>query len=337
MLHSDKLVVVFGGTGFLGRYLVEKLAKAGYKVRVPSRDPKRGEPLKVCGHIGQVALASCDVQDAHSVDENVKGADVVINLIGMLYEKQPGDFHAQHVDVAERIAKAAKNLGVKQLIHISILGADKSSSSFCLKTKGEGEEKVLSVFPEAVIVKPSLMFGHEDRFFNRFAKIAEFSPFLPLIGGGETKFQPVYVDDVAEGVKVIIDDTSIKGAVIEMGGPKVYTFKELMHFVLCETWRCRLLLYIPWELAKFAAWFLEKLPTPLLTSDLVEMLKYDSVVSSNARKLEDFGIERKPLEMVVPLYLSKYRKNGNHKHETSSNNTNNYRSIESHRDGTKTS
>ena len=306
---SDSLITVFGGTGFLGRNTVRALARAGYRVRVAVRYPNQGFFLPPMGNVGQIALVKCNVREPEQVAAAVKGADAVVNLTGILYQRGEQSFDAVHVEAAEAIAKAAHEAGATSLVHVSAIGADKDAESSYAASKGEGELRVRAAFPAAAILRPSLVFGPEDDFFNRFASLARFLPFLPLIGGGKTKFQPVFVGDVADAIVRCVSDAGTRGKTYELGGPTVYSFKELMQIVLRETCRTRFLAPVPFFAATIQAMFLQFMPKPLLTPDQVTLLKSDNVVTG-ADTLTSLGITPTSVEAEVPAYLWRFRPKG---------------------------
>jgi NADH dehydrogenase len=306
---SNPLVTVFGGTGFLGRHTVRALAKAGYRIRVAVRYPNQGFFLPPMGHVGQIALLKCNVRDAGQVAAAVKGADAVINLTGLLYQRGEQSFESLHVEAAQSIARAARDAGARTLVHVSAIGADKDAAARYAATKGEGELRVRAAFPGAAILRPSLVFGPQDAFFNRFASLACVLPALPLIGGGHTKFQPVFVGDVAAAILRCAQDPGLGGKTYELGGPAVHSFKELMQIMLREIGRRRLLVPVPFALATLKAMFLQFLPGPLLTPDQVTLLKSDNVVTGG-NALDGFGIVPTPIEAEVPSYLWRFRPKG---------------------------
>jgi NADH dehydrogenase len=307
---STPLVTVFGGTGFVGRHTVRALAKAGWRIRVAVRYPNKGFFLPPMGTVGQIALVKCNVREAEQAAEAVRGADAVINLTGVLCSRGEQSFEAMHVEAAEIVAKAAKEAGARTLVHVSAIGADKDSVSKYAASKGEGEERVRAAFPGAAILRPSLVFGAEDDFFNRFAGLARILPALPLIGGGHTKFQPVFVGDVAAAIARCAGDATLGARTYELGGPAIYTFKELMQVVLRETGRKRLLVPVPFALATLKAFFLQFQPgRPLLTPDQVRLLKSDNVVTGSDG-LAAFGIVPASVEAEVPAYLWRFRAKG---------------------------
>jgi uncharacterized protein YbjT (DUF2867 family) len=306
---NNALITVFGGTGFLGRHTVRALAKAGFRVRVAARYPNSGFFLLPMGHAGQIALTKCNVRNADQVAAAVRGAGAVVNLTGILFSRGRQNFTAVHVDGAATIAKAARAAGAGSLVHVSAIGANRDAESSYAASKGEGELHVRDAFPDATILRPSIVFGPEDDFFNRFAALARVSPVLPLIGGGRTRFQPVFVGGVAAAIVQAIKDPSTRGRTYELGGPRVYSFKELMQIVLRETCRRRLLVPLPFSIATLQSLFLQFLPKPLLTPDQVTLLKSDNVVTA-ADTLASLGIVPATVESEVPTYLSRFRPKG---------------------------
>lgn len=308
------LVTVFGGSGFAGRYIVRSLARAGYRVRVAIRRPKQAYFLQPFGDVGQITSVQANLRDTESVARACEGADIVINCVGVLYESGSQDFSTIHVDGAARVAWGARHAGVKQLIHISALGADAGSSAEYSRSKAAGEAGVSEAFPKAVILRPSVIFGPEDNFFNLFAAMARISPILPLIGGGNTKFQPVFAGDVAAAVMQIIGSKASKGGIFELGGPDIMSFREILEFILKATDRKRLLVPLPFFMAKMEAFFLQMWPWPLLTVDQVRLLETDNIVSKSAisegRTLDGLGVKTRSVEAMVPAYLKRYRPAG---------------------------
>lgn len=311
----NQVVTVFGGSGFVGRNTVRALAKAGYRIKVAVRFPLGANFLPPMGTVGQIQLIKCNATDPDQVAEALRGASAAVNLTGLLFPRGAQSFEAVHVEAAETIAKAASAAGVKTLVHMSAIGADPESKSKYASTKGEGEARVRAAFPDAAILRPSLVFGPEDKFFNKFAALARFLPALPLIGGGHTKFQPVFAGDVAEAGVRCVQDSATRGKTYELGGPNVLSFKELMQIMLRETGRRRLLVPVPFFLASIKAFFLQMpamiLPVdPLLTMDQVTLLRSDNVVSAGALTLTDLGIVPDAVEAVVPSYLWRFRAKG---------------------------
>jgi len=312
-VKSD-LVTVFGGSGFVGRHVVRALAKRGYRVRVAVRRPDLAGFLQPLGAVGQIHAVQANIRNRASIDRAVAGSDAVVNLVGILYEAGKQSFDAVQAFGPGAIAAAAKAAGVGRFVQVSSIGADPDSPSHYARSKAAGEAGVLKAFPEAVILRPSIIFGPEDDFFNRFAAMTRISPALPLIGGGHTRYQPVFVGDVAEAVALGVDGKAKPGTVYELGGPEIETFKQLLERVLAETGRKRLLAPLPFGLARIKAYFLQLLPKPPLTVDQLRQLARDNVVSEAAiaehRTLADLGIEPQAMGVVLPTYLGRYRKAG---------------------------
>jgi len=311
MTYQTEIITVFGGSGMIGRHLVVRLARRGALIRVASRHPGQARFLKTAGEAGQVQPIAVDITNEQSVALAVKDATAVINLVGVLYESGRWTFQAVHAEAPARIARAAAAAGVEQLVQISAIGADPASNSAYSRTKAAGESAVLAAFPGATILRPSVIFGPEDHFFNLFASMALISPVLPLLGGGKTRFQPVFVGDVAEAITTALTNPETHGKTYELGGPDVHSFKELMEIMLAEIGRKRLLVTLPFELAKWeAALILERLPKPLLTRDQIELFKSDNVVQAGALTLADLGITPTALDLVLPTYLDRFRPGG---------------------------
>ncbi|HVZ51604.1 MAG TPA: complex I NDUFA9 subunit family protein [Pseudolabrys sp.] len=312
----DTLVTVYGGSGFLGRHVVRALAKRHYRIRVAVRRPELAGHLQPLGRVGQIHAVQCNLRNAASVEAAARDAHVLINLVGILFERGRQRFDTVHAQGAEAVAKVAAAKGAG-LVHVSAIGADENSSAHYARSKAAAERLVLAAQPQAAIMRPSILFGPEDDFFNRFAALARLSPALPLIGGGETRFQPVFVGDVAQAIADAVDGQARAGTVYELGGPEVKTFKELMQFVLATIERKRLLVPLPFFAAKMQAMFLQFMPKPMLTPDQVELLRSDNVVSDAAiaegRTLQGLGIEPDSIEAVVPSYLWRFRKTGQFK------------------------
>ncbi|TXH37488.1 MAG: complex I NDUFA9 subunit family protein [Rhodospirillaceae bacterium] len=306
----DPVVTVFGGSGFIGRYVVEKLAKRGWMIRVAVRRPDDALFLKTAGQLGQIAPIAANIRDQRSVEAVIAGADAVINLVGILFESGPQRFAKVQAEGPGRIAAAAAAAGVRQMVHISAIGADSASPAAYGRSKAAGEQAVRAAFPAATILRPSIVFGPEDGFFNRFAAMTRLSPALPLIGGGRTRFQPVYVVDVADAVLAALERPDAAGQTYELGGPGTYSFRELMQLLLQEIGRRRLLIPIPFALASLQGALLQYLPSPPLTLDQVRLLKRDNVVSPGAKGLADLGIAPTAVEVILPTYLDKYRPRG---------------------------
>lgn len=309
-LKAGDLVTIFGGSGFVGRYLVRALAEQGYRVRVAVRRPNQALFLKPMGDVGQVQPVQANIRNRASCAAAMEGASAVVNLVGVLYESGAQKFDAVHAEGAKRLAELAADAGITNFVQMSAIGADADSGSDYAQSKAAGEAAVLKAIPTTTIVRPSIIFGPEDQFFNRFAAMARIAPALPLIGGGETKYQPVYVKDVAAAMTAALQRPEWNGKVLELGGPDVATFAELMELMLKEIERTRPLVKLPYFAAKAMASVLQILPAPLLTVDQVELLKHDNVVSEGASGLSDLGIEASAMSAILPSYLYRYRRTG---------------------------
>jgi uncharacterized protein YbjT (DUF2867 family) len=309
------VATIFGGSGFIGRYIVQRLARRGWILRIAVRLPDSALFLKPLGDVGQITPIAANIRHDASVAAAIEGVDHVINLVGVLYEHGPQRFAAVHAEGARRVASAARAAGVKRLLQMSALGADAGSPSLYARTKAEGEAMVREAFPEAVILRPSVVFGPEDDFFNRFAEIARFSPILPLIGGGKTRFQPVYVGDVADAAVAILDRPedapfTPAGKTYELAGPRIYSFKELMELLLAETGRKRILMPVPWGIARLQAAVLGLLPQPPLTLDQLKLLQRDNIAGGQLPGFADLGIVPDGPEAILPAYLDRFRAGG---------------------------
>ncbi len=309
----ETLVAVFGGSGFLGRHVVRALAKRGYRIRVAVRRPELAGYLQPMGRVGQIHAVQANLRYTDSITAAVRDADVVINLVGILFERGGQRIDAVIAAGAQSVARAAHAVAAP-LVHVSAIGADAKSTSDYARAKAEGERLVLAEDEGAVIVRPSIVFGPEDDFFNRFAALARMAPALPLVGGGLTRMQPVFAGDVAEAIARAVDGDLRPGCVYELGGPSVRTFKELMQFVLATTQRRRLLIPVPFAVMKLQAMALQFLPKPPITPDQVELLKRDTIVSEEAKRdgrtLEAIGITPDSIEAIVPTYLWRFRRTG---------------------------
>jgi uncharacterized protein YbjT (DUF2867 family) len=304
----NRLLTIFGGTGFIGRYVVSRLAERGARLRVISRSPdSHGRHLQPLGRVDQIVVQSADLESEAALRRALAGAAGVVNLIGILYETGRQSFAEVQGALPGRIAAATSAEGVARMVQISAIGADPASASAYARSKADGERRMLEAFAEATVLRPSIVIGPEDGFFNRFAALARISPVLPLIGGGRTRFQPVYVGDVAQAVVAALKREDCPGRIYELGGPQTYSFAELMRYMLKVVSRRRLLPSVPFSLAKFQARFLELLPEPPLTRDQVELLKVDNVVSPEMPGLQALGITPTPIELIVPQYLARYR------------------------------
>lgn len=316
---TGKLAVVFGGSGFVGRNVVRELAKRGWRVRAAVRRPHHAQFLRPMGAVGQIQLFQANVRHRPSVDRAIEGADAVINLVGILHQEGAQSFSRVQSFGAAAIAEAAARRGVKTFVHVSAIGADAESDSLYARSKGEAERAVREAVPSAKILRPSVVFGPEDKFFNKFASLMTMAPpFAPLpllFGGGATKFQPVYVDDVADAVCAALEKKEAAGRTYELGGPRVYTFRQLLEFVLAETGHHRILLPVPFALGPafgFAGELIGAVPffAPPITRDQIKLLKRNNIVGEGANTLADLGIEPRTVEAIVPGYLVRFRKYG---------------------------
>lgn len=306
----NKIITVFGGAGFIGRHLVRRLARLGARVVVPTRDLEHVLPLKPNGDVGQIIGLKGSIDDEAFLREAVKDSDAVINLIGILYETRRRTFKQAHAEFPAHLGRIVSGNPAARLIHVSAIGADVHAKAKYAASKGWGEQGLFNAMPSATILRPSIVVGSEDNFFNRFAGLALISPVLPLIGGGQTKFQPVYVGDLADAIVAVLSHEETKGKWYEIGGPTVYSFKQLLQMMLRETGRQRFFVNLPWGLAKLKASFLQLLPNPLLTVDQVEMLKTDNVAQAGALTIRDLGITPTAIETILPTYLARYRAGG---------------------------
>ena len=313
-LRPGSLITVFGGSGFVGRHVVQALARKGYRVRVAVRRPNEALFVKTTGDVGQVEPVQANIRDTRSVRAALEGADAVVNLVGILQESGSQRFETVHAAGADRIAREARAAGIGIFVHLSAIGADEASPSVYARSKALGEAVVRQHVPTAAVLRPSIVFGPEDDFFNRFAAMARLSLALPLIGGGKTRFQPVYVKDVAAAVVRALESGAADGKVVELGGPEVYTFRQLMELVLREIGRKRILLPLPFWLARLMATLLQFVPGAPLTVDQVKLLRRDNVVSEAAaaegRTLAALAIAPTAPEAILPVYLGRFRRRG---------------------------
>ena len=306
----SRRTAVLGGSGFIGRYVVKRLAARGEVIAVGCRNAEEAKFLKPMGDVGQIVPLNVAISDERLLPAFLAGNDALVNCVGILQERRSQTFERVHHTGPARLARLAREAGVGRLVHLSAIGADSRSPSAYARTKAAGEQAVRDAFPTATILRPSVVFGPEDQFFNRFAAMAMVSPVLPLIGGGETRFQPVYVGDVADAVVRCLEDPTTAGRVYELGGPKIYTMRELFELLLDEIRRKRWLVDIPFGLAAAQARLMSVLPNPPLTPDQVELLKRDNVVSSGAMTLASLAISPTPAEIIVPTYLDRFRRGG---------------------------
>ena len=309
----QNLVTVFGGSGFIGTQAVRQLAKAGWRIRVAVRNPNLAYRMRMHGDVGQIDLVQANIRNRASVARALDGATAAVNLVGVLYEGGRQGFQAIHAMGARTVAEVAREQGVGRLVQMSALGADAESASKYARTKAEGEIAARAVYADAVVVRPSIVFGPDDHFFNRFAAMASVSPVLPLIGGGATRFQPVFVGDVGKAVALAATTDEAAGQTYELGGSAVFTFRQLMEMMLAETGRRRVLAPIPFPIAGALGAvgdLVAGILPPPVTSDQVELLKTDNVVSGAYPGLPELGLTPTTLEAVLPTYLYRYRKGG---------------------------
>ncbi len=304
-MESRSIATVIGGSGFLGRYVVKRLAAASHVVRVAVRDPETAMSLRPMGRVGQVVPLYANITDDATVARAVEGADIVVNLVGVLAERKAGDFRAMQAEGAGRVARLSTAAGVKHLVQISAIGADPNSPSAYGRTKAEGEALVREHFPAATILRPSLVFGQEDQFFNRFATLATMSPVMPVIAGA-SRFQPVFVGDVADAVMGAVSQPDAWGKTYELGGPRVMTFREILGWILAQIGRHRPLVTIP----NAGASLLARIPFSGLTPDQLLLLQRDNVADPAMPDLAGLGVQATPIELVVPAYLARFRKGG---------------------------
>lgn len=315
LANQTKLVTIFGGSGFVGRYIVRALAKRGYRIRVAVRRPDLAGFLQPLGNVGQISFVQANLRYRNSVDRAAQGSDFVINCVGILHEAGRNKFDSVQDFGARAVAEAARAAGA-ELIHISAIGADASSNSSYARTKGLAEKAISEILPGATILRPSVVFGPEDQFFNKFASMACSAPFLPLIGGGKTAFQPVYVADVAEAVARLVDGEAQSGRIYELGGPEVLTFRQCMDLMLSVIDRKKSYVSLPYSIASLLGSLASLVPfvAPPITSDQVKLLKKDNVVSKQAeaegRTLAGLGVKPTLVEPILPAYLVRYRPQG---------------------------
>ncbi|HLJ65564.1 MAG TPA: complex I NDUFA9 subunit family protein [Stellaceae bacterium] len=304
-------VAVIGGSGFIGRHIVQHLAERGAVITVLARAATHAGYLVPMGDVGQIALVNADIDDTEVIDAAFQGVHAVVNATGILFERGRQTFARIHAEGPDRLARLAAKAGIRHFVHLSAIGADQASDSAYARSKAMGEKAVRDACPQAVILRPSLVFGPEDQFFNRFARLASLLPALPLIGGGATRFQPVYVADIAKAVMAALERADATGKIFELGGPGIYSFKALMEILLHEIRRKRLLIPLPWSLAMLQASLLEWLPgTPPLTRDQVKLLRHDNVVAPGMPGFPELGLPQTSLELILPTYLDRFRRPG---------------------------
>jgi len=308
-MKNNQTIAVFGAGGFLGRHLLRELTKNEYRVKVGTQNPHVKNYLKM-GNPGQIELFKTNIFNVDDVKSVLKNCDFAINLCGILWESKKQNFNLIHSEFPNLLSKLSKEIGIKKLVHISALGVKEKHTSKYMQSKFQGEKNIQENFENSIILRPSLVFGPEDKFFNTFASLAQFSPIIPLIGGGKTKFAPIYCVDVARAIIESLKINNFKNRIYELGGPENYSFKELMEILLIEIKNKRLLMTVSFNFAKLQSYFLQTLPRPFLTPDQVEMLKYNNIVSGNYPVLKDLGINGTTIQSILPKYIYRFRKGG---------------------------
>ena len=308
-MADRRLAVVFGGTGFIGRHLVPRLAHLDYEVRVITRNPEAVRALATQGRVGQITPWVPDLQSDAAINAALREAALAVNLIGILAERRRGDFQRLHGELPGRIGRCAAAQGVDRVVHVSAIGADPASRSAYARSKAAGEEALRAAFPTATILRPSVIFGPEDQFFNRFAGMAQIMPFMPVVAG-RTRFQPVFVGDVADAILAAAERSDARGRIYELGGPRVVTLRELMAYILEVTKRPKRLVSVPNAVVRVQAWLGELLPNPPITRDQLIQLGRDNVVAKGAAGFAELGLQPKAMEAVVPGYLARFRPGG---------------------------
>ncbi len=310
MQNNQKIIAIFGGGGFLGKHLMRQLTKLDYRVKVATRNPYLKGYLKPLGNPGQIELFKTNIFNSDDVRQVLKNCDFAINLVGILYETKKQKFNQIHAYFPYLLGNLCDELGIKNLVHVSALGVKERHVSKYIQSKLQGEKNIQSTFKPSVILRPSVCYGSGDKFFTTFASIAQFFPALPLVGGGKTKFAPIYVGDVAKAIVKALELNNSQIKIYELGGPENYSFKELMEILLIEIKKKRFLISIPFGLAKFQAYFLQMMPNPLLTVDQVELLKQNNIVSGEYPTLKDLGISGKTIQSILPKYIYRFRTGG---------------------------
>jgi len=309
-MQNNQQIAIFGAGGFLGRHLMRKLTELDYRIKVATRSPYLKGYLKSQGNAGQIELFKTNILNEDEVKNILNNCDVAINLVGILYETKKQKFSQIHEQFPHLLSRLCNECEVKNLIHVSALGVEEKHESKYKQSKLNGEKNIKDNFKQSVILRPSVVFGPEDKFFNVFASFVQFSPILPLIGGGKTKFAPIYVGDIAKAIIEILKNDNLESNIYELGGPENYTFKQLMEILLREIKKKRFLISIPFSVAKFQSYFLQMMPNPLLTPDQVEMLKYNNIVSGDHPTLQDLGISGKNIHSILPKYIFRFRTGG---------------------------
>ena len=310
MQNNQKIIAIFGGGGFIGKHLMRQLTKLDYRVKVATRNPYLKGYLKPLGNPGQIAFLKTNIFKPGDVKQVLKNSDFVINLVGILHETKTQKFNQIHAQFPYLLGNLCNEFGIKNLIHISALGVKEKHTSKYMQSKLQGEKNIKETFKPAVILRPSVCFGSGDKFFTTFASIAQFSPILPLIGSGKTKFAPIYVGDVAKAIVKALELNNSESKIYELGGPENYSFKELIEILLQEIKKKRFLIPIPFSAAKFQSYFFQLMKNPPLTSDQVEMLKYNNIVTGEYPTLKDLGISGKTVQSILPKYIHRFRRGG---------------------------
>ena len=310
MQNNQKIIAIFGAGGFLGKHLMRQITKLDYRVKVATRKPYLKGYLKPLGNPGQIELIKTNIFNTEDVKRVLNNCDYAINLVGILYETRKQKFNQIHSEFPYLLSNLCNEMGIKKLVHVSALGIKDRHISKYMQSKLQGEKNIQETFEPSVILRPSVIFGPEDKFFNTFASIAQFSPAIPLIGDGKTKFAPIYVGDVAKAITKSLELKNSETKIYELGGPENYSFRELMEILMSEIKKKRLLLNIPFNIAKFQSYFLQLLPKPLLTPDQVDLLKYNNIVSGNYAELSDLGITGTSIKTILPKYIYRFRTGG---------------------------
>ena len=309
-MQSNQQIAVFGAGGFLGRHLIRELTKLDYRVKIATRNPFLKGYLRPLGNPGQIELIKTNIFNVEDVKQVLKNCDYAINLVGILYETRKQKFIQIHSHFPYLLSNLCNEIGIKNLIHVSALGVKEKHSSQYIQSKFQGEKNIQNFFKPSVILRPSLIFGPEDKFFNTFASYARIFPALPLIGGGKTKFAPIYCVDVGKAIVKALELKNTEPKIYELGGPENYSFRELIEILLGEIKKKRFLVNIPFNIAKFQSYFLQMLPNPILTMDQVELLKYDNIISGKHPTLKDLDIQGKTIHSILPEYIYRFRTYG---------------------------
>jgi len=310
MQNNQKIIAIFGAGGFVGKHLIRELTKLDYRIKIATRNPYQKGYLKPLGSPGQIELFKTNIFNKEDVAHVLKNCDLVINLVGILYETRKQKFNHIHSHFPYLLSNLCNENGIKNLVHVSALGVKEKHKSIYMQSKLDGEKTIQDTFKSSVILRPSVIFGQGDKFFNSFASLAQFSPIIPLIGEGKTKFAPIYVGDVAKAISRALELNNSEPKIFELGGPENYSFKELMEILLTEIKKKRFLISIPFSLAKFQSYFLQMLPNPILTPDQVELLKHNNIVSGDYPTLKDLGITGTTIQNILPKYIYRFRTGG---------------------------